>query len=155
MWESKIKISRSITIKDEDIRFIENKYQVNYPMPYRHFMLKYNGGKLTPSSFNFENSDEGSDMQYLFSINVEEEYKNLLDVCSTYVDTKRLPANLMPIGRDSGGNLICISTRNDNSYGCIYFWDHELENIEYNITSISSDFESFLNKLYTIDLEDL
>jgi hypothetical protein len=39
---------------------------------------------------------------------------------------QRVPADLLPIGRDPGGNLICISITGPNQ-GKIYFWDHEEE----------------------------
>ena len=64
----------------------------------------------------------------------------------------RVPTDLVPIARDPGGNLICISIGKDD-LGAIYFWDHEMEtegdarNYYENVFLIASSFSEFLKGL--------
>ena len=76
-------------------------------------------------------------------------YDNLQD----FIDVldERLPEGFIPIGDDSGGNIICISTEGQY-FGNIFFWNHEQESGTQddmtNVYFIASSFTNFLNKLY-------
>ncbi len=64
----------------------------------------------------------------------------------------RMPAELLPIGHDPGGNLICLAYRGEQR-GTIYYWDHEMEAEEGepatwdNLYPLAKSFTEFLNGL--------
>jgi hypothetical protein len=68
----------------------------------------------------------------------------------------RIPRDLLWIMDDPFGNAICLGIRGD-SYGRIYFWDHEHEPVEgnwdgeintaQNVTLIASSFTDFVDGL--------
>jgi hypothetical protein len=137
-------------ITEVDLRGIEERYSVQFSEEYRTFMLTHNGGEITPNGFDFEKISDSSTVRYFYSINHKAEYRNLLKIFEIFVDSGRLPPNLMPIGTDDFGNLICISTRGDNTFGCIYFWDHEMEGSKKAISSLAVSFNTFLERIYEI-----
>ena len=66
----------------------------------------------------------------------------------------RLPSDVIPIGDDPYGNLICLGVRGGNR-GAVYFWDHEdeldeegLSKLDYgNMYKLADGFEEFVDKL--------
>ncbi len=133
----------------EEIERFENEYSIKFPEEYKSFLLVSNGGEVEPSEFNFQNSSDGSDIQYFFSIGEVNGGLSMKEVFEMYILNKRLPEYLLPLAIDSGGNLICISSREDGTHGCVYFWDHELEGISKNIIPITYSFNAFLDSLDT------
>ncbi|GAE94753.1 hypothetical protein JCM21714_3941 [Gracilibacillus boraciitolerans JCM 21714] len=71
---------------------------------------------------------------------------------------KRIPNTCIPIGRDAGGNLVCLNLSKDR-YGFVYFWDHE-EELNYEEGKITIDdlyliAETFNGFLSSIERDDL
>jgi hypothetical protein len=65
----------------------------------------------------------------------------------------RLPAGLLPIAADLGGNIICISLR-ETDEGTVYYWDWygqfpDPRPPDANVYPIAESFERFLKSLYT------
>lgn len=76
----------------------------------------------------------------------------------------RLPSELLPIGGDGGGDLICLSIQGE-SRGKVYYWDHTNEPLDedqyredygvprpseakwQNVTLIANTFDDFINRL--------
>ncbi len=75
---------------------------------------------------------------------------NLLRYAQLFKD--RIPPNLLPIGHDPGGNLVCISV-GGNDHVTVYFWEHEFEVGECELPSYSNvyfvadNFHAFLETL--------
>jgi hypothetical protein len=63
----------------------------------------------------------------------------------------RIPAWLLPIAADEGGNAICVGLRGEGR-GRIYFWDHEREgegeDPEMAVTAIAPSFSVFCDGLF-------
>jgi hypothetical protein len=126
---------------------------VGAPLPtdYRAFLLTYNGGRVEPSVFSMQNCPNSTHgiLNWLFGLHGGE-YYDLLAAIDTYRD--RVPPNLLPIGDDPGGNLICLSLSGSDR-GAVYFWDHEDEAEEdeapsyENMYLIGNSFESFMDSL--------
>ncbi|MRV75986.1 hypothetical protein GJ700_30160 [Duganella sp. FT92W] len=64
------------------------------------------------------------------------------------------PRGMLPFGDDPAGNLYLVKISPGDSYGSIFFWDHENEadleeqpNFD-NIHFISQTFDNFLNELH-------
>lgn len=52
--------------------------------------------------------------------------------------------NFLVIGDDVGGNLFCLDLK-EESFGKIYFWDHEHLAAESGLYLVANDFTSFVN----------
>lgn len=144
-------------ITAHQIEEIERFIMLNFPKPYKEHLLRFNGGRCLPNEFDFiENGKVTSSNIDWFLAIYDGEADNLLNYIRIYkVEDKRLPAHIIPIAHDPGGNLICISCGGYDE-GSIYFWDHENE-IDYTVLSdydylnlylIASDFDKFINSLY-------
>ena len=56
------------------------------------------------------------------------------------------PRYALQIGQDLGGNAFCLDLRPD-SFGKVYFWDHERSADETGLYLVAHDFVSFVNGL--------
>src|SRR5438128_2090769 len=106
-------------IHEADIQTLEKRLNARLPDEYRNFLLEHNGGEPSPQIFLI-NEREGTDiLRFLFGIG-HDEYYSLTDNIEDYSD--RIPANFIPIGCDTFGNLICLSIKGED-VGKVYFWD--------------------------------
>ena len=134
---------------------LESRLNITLPDDYRNFLLKYNGGFPNPSVFRFKGKSgpyTDSCVDWFLSV-YKGEYHNFE---TTFLRTKseriRLPADLVAIGHDPGGNWICIAVSGPHR-GSVYFWDHENEapNEEApwyrNVHLIADSFDEFLDSL--------
>ena len=133
------------------LKVLEAQWELILPKAYREFLLKYNGGRPSPSYFNFFNDpQDGSIIRKFFGVYPDPNY-DLVSVFKTYkVRDVRVSKRLFPIAGDSFGNLICISVMNPDR-GKIYFWDHDRETDppdDSNLTLIANTFEEFLDGLH-------
>lgn len=116
--------------ESKSIKDFEKKIRFNLPDDYTEFLLKKNGGHFdAAASFPLNvghgrTVDEG--IETFYGINAKPEF-DLSDRFDTYhVNQRRMPDYLIAIGRDQGGNQICMLL-NNQMFGSIVFWDHEKE----------------------------
>lgn len=131
-----------------ELEAFEKRNNIHLPIEYREFILKYNGGKPVPNSFNFIDSDgkkSNSLVQYFLSIHNEKSFDNMELTYEYNINEERIPSYILPIASDPFGNYICISTK-EESYGKIYFCDHEAATNN-NLCFVSNNFNEFLNML--------
>ncbi len=136
-----------------DIQEIEAYMGFELPNQYKQHLLKYNGGRCSPSEFYFDEDGEtaSSFIDWFLAI-YDGEYDNLKKYIQDYkIDEKRMPSKVFPVAHDPGGNLVCM----DSEDGKIYFWDHENE-VDYSVNDdsersnlylIANSFNEFLNGL--------
>jgi hypothetical protein len=136
--------------KMQDVESFERVLGSRLPDEYRNFLLAKNGG-WPDSDLMFPISDAPFDehgiLNCLFGLFDENEMYDLREEFETYLG--RIPANLVPIGEDPGGNLICLATSGVDR-GMIYYWDHEQESEEAgyeNVYLVSTGFTAFLDGL--------
>jgi hypothetical protein len=137
-------------IGESEIITLEKILGQEFPSGYREFLLKFNGGQPTESTFLLKggrNEDEES-IDSFHSIGSEIRGYDLAWNINTY--RFRIPADLLPIACDPFGNQICIKLgKSDASSVC--FWDHDQEHTPptyLNVIKIADSFEQFLNDLY-------
>jgi hypothetical protein len=113
---------------------------------YVKFLLNYNGGR--PDLYKFRittrpDYDEGL-VQIFFGIGRKSAVTNIL--WNVDVFAGRIPEWLLPIGREDGGNLICLSRKDAG----VYYWDHdkEGERVENNTFLIEAKWSIFLANFY-------
>ena len=137
----------------EQLVEFEQRYRLKLPEDYRSFLLEFNGGRPKPEIIDFiQNGDDQSDIvNYLGGIHNGEYWARLEWQIDSLKD--RVPKGFIPIGDDPGGNAYLIGIDGE-TFGKIYFWDHEneaaLEEKEpsfENMSLIASSFTEFLNKL--------
>lgn len=131
----------------EDVLECESAIGVRLPDEYRSFLLRYNGGRPTPNAYpiyGLENNPFGA-VHFFFGIDDPVESCNI--DWNYEVHNGRLPANLLAIGCDGAGDLICISLYGDDA-GAVVFWDRHKEPPEpsyANVYYIADSFSEFIN----------
>lgn len=135
----------------EGLEAAEQRLQVVFPAEFREFLLKHNGGRPRPNTFEFidTNGESSNSLIDFFLAIFDGNIDNLEIEYRARVAEDRLLPHLVPIANDPFGNLICLSVRGEDQ-GKVYFWDHEIEpeTAGYeNMSLIADSFTEFLNKL--------
>ncbi|QFT87267.1 SMI1 / KNR4 family protein [Bacillus sp. THAF10] len=126
------------------------------PKDYIEFLRNHNGGYVKNSiSSYFKNGMQKFILTSMFGLGADDD---LLSQFETY--KMRTPNTCIPIGRDAGGNLVCLNLSEDR-YGYVYFWDHE-EELNYeegkitinDLYLIAKTFNEFLNSIQRDDLKE-
>lgn len=114
------------SVTEKDIAALEQRLGISLPDEYRQFILTWNGGQPEPNAFPIQDNprDTHGLLDRFFSIDVEDTDYDIVDNAEVFRD--RVPADLLPIAFDPGGNLICVAVSGKNK-GKIYFWDHNDE----------------------------
>jgi hypothetical protein len=128
---------------------LEDSLRITLPPSYRKFLMEHNGGRPVPADFKFKGRTQGSTVDRFLGVH-DKPYNNLLRYVETY--RGRVPPNLLPIARDPGDNLVCISVGGPDAGG-VYFWDHDWESDEgtpdySNVILITDSFDEFIEGLY-------
>jgi cell wall assembly regulator SMI1 len=111
------------------------------PPPYRNHLLQQDGGRM-------DNNDRY--VHTVFSVCAVKPIASIFSRLDTFAG--RVPAWLLPVARDEGGNLFALSLRDDD-YGTVWFWDHEYEAdegedpTEDNITQVGENWDRFIQSL--------
>jgi hypothetical protein len=122
-------------------------HKITLPDDYVNFLLEHNGGTPIPAT----NKLPETDVNYIFGIQDEASWASLEWYIQTFKE--RIPANYLPIAKDSGGNLFLMSLIPAN-YGAIFYWDHEYESestgdsVYKNLRKSATSFSEFLLNLY-------
>ncbi|RJG36368.1 SMI1/KNR4 family protein [Motilimonas pumila] len=126
-----------------DIAATEEALGCQFTDEYKHFLETYNGGLFSEQVFEFD--DDETNVIFL-GINGE---KDLVQINTLYKE--KLPSGLVAIGMDPGGDLVCLSLRN-NTKDRVYYWraEEEPRKIE-NLALVSESFNSFLEILEVDD----
>ena len=134
--------------EDNLITFSE-KIGYELPKDYIEFLRHHNGGYVKNSISSYvKNGKQKFILTSMFGLGSGDD---LLSQFETY--KKRIPNTCIPIGRDTGGNIICLNLSEDR-YGYVYFWDHE-EELNYDegkitindLYIIAETFNEFLNTI--------
>ena len=131
-------------LQEADLKAFEAEFDIALPSEYREFLLLYNGGDPKPDTFNYQGrlGINASDLRHFRSID------ELAIPVQNIRDGKIIPSmpqNFIPIGHDSGGNAICIST-SSHDLGEIYFWEHDVGEIDH-IHLVANSFNEFVANL--------
>ncbi|AEP01009.1 MULTISPECIES: SMI1/KNR4 family protein [Heyndrickxia] len=125
--------------------------KVGYKLPedYIEFLQKYNGGYIKNSYSTYYHCGKHKFiLTSMFGLGTKDDLLNQFELYKN-----RIPNTYIPIGRDAGGNLVCLNLSKEK-YGYVYFWDHEEEN-KYekgkiaitDLYLIAESFNEFLNSV--------
>ena len=149
-------------IIEDDIAKIECDLEIKLPEDYKYFMLQSNGG--TPKEdmlFDFfdevQECENTSVIRNIFSLYLDDSNRkfNYKVIYNIMVNDECIPADMVPIADDPGGNVISISLNKDD-YGYVYFLnqDFEDEDTGYLVKSkIANSFKDFIDCLYVDESE--
>lgn len=150
-------------INEDSIIKLEASLKKNLPKDYREFLLEYNGGEPIQRAIDFDAQKLRTSGDYIASF-----YEVSDDITYGVLENIKNHADLIPedmifIADSPGGNYFLLSLRNDNSYGKVFYKDHEFEDkSEFNpqtgllpesMILVANNFSEFLEKLYDPDEE--
>ncbi len=119
------------------------------PSEYREFLLATNGGKPEPCAFQLAlRSGPYTDSIVHWFLGLGDTMAASLESFAALM-AGRMPAELLPIAPDPGGNLVCLGVKGDVR-GKVYFWDHERERTPAdwsNVDLVADSFDAFLRGL--------
>ncbi len=154
--------SSNRSIIREDIQTVEEQVGHNFPSSYKDFLATYGGfGFENYVDFPFLDPYPGDD-RGLITIFFEVMSGDTYDLMNNYRSYRsRMPSGFLPIASDPGGNVICLSLREDDQ-GCVYFWDHEDEEMtsegeepgRSNVYLLGKSFDDFISSLEVSEDED-
>jgi cell wall assembly regulator SMI1 len=125
------------------------------PEDYRKFLETYNGGFISPDKLEINSKQGKTTVDILYGLMDSSSNYDHLDLVKNYNNKKhQIPAGIVAIGNDPGGNYFCIALT-DDKYGQVYFYDHEESNKDSqgnltwdNLYLVANTFTSFLDKLH-------
>lgn len=141
---------------ENELIALSKKIGYELPNDYIEFLRQHNGGYVKNSiSSYYKNGEQKFILTSMFGLGADDD---LISQFETYKN--RIPNTCIPIGRDAGGNLVCLNLSEDR-YGYVYFWDHEEEfNYEEekitinNLHFIAETFNEFLNSIERDDIKE-
>ena len=107
---------------EKTIQEMENRYNFIFPVEYRMFLQKYNGGKTPDTIFHLRGIS--SDIQAFYGLGKADLNYNISMLENTSLFLDMIDNNLFPIAINSFGDYILIGLRGDNT-GKIYFYYHD------------------------------
>lgn len=127
-----------------------SKHNLVFPIEYLEYLKKYNDADLADNIV--DNLNESISIRYFYGT-TPEGYSNIDSVYEIFIE--RMPPNCIPIADAEAGNQVCMSLAPE-SYGKIYFWDHETMDTDYDekctlsldkMLYLADSFSSLLDKI--------
>lgn len=150
-------INSAEKLRAEDITEFENEVGIKFPDDYKAFMFESNGGSpkedwLYDFFDEVTETENTSVIREFFSLFKDDSVKmsDLRRIYKIMTYEETIPADMLPIDDDSGGNVIGISLNKDD-FGYVYFINHEYDDLDtgYFVKSkIAESFSAFLDSLY-------
>jgi cell wall assembly regulator SMI1 len=109
--------------KRADIEAIERQYRFTLPEDYKAHLLQHNGGWPQRGTF-VEVEEDGSKVDRSISDFYSVRYGKSTLESSMESLYDQLHPDLVPFGRDGGGDLFVLSV-GPQDYGCVYYISHE------------------------------
>lgn len=140
---------RGRELHEGDIDELETKLKLTLPAGYRDFLLAHNVAKPEPN--RYQTGGVTTSVQRFLGVSQDANADLAEQNLTTY--SGRLPFGFLAVAEASGGNLICIRTRDE----AVFFWDHELEAAEdegpslENMKRLAGSFPLFLEALQPFD----
>lgn len=142
---------------ENELIAFSNKIGYELPNDYIEFLRYHNGGYVKNSICSYyKNGKQKFILTSMFGLGSDDD---LISQYETY--RNRIPNTCIPVGRDAGGNLVCLNLSKDK-YGNVYFWDHERE-LKFEEGKITIDdlyfiaetFKEFLSSVERDNIEEL
>lgn len=151
-------IKPNLKVDSVNIQAFEVLIGEKLPEDYKSFLQKFNGGKPESNKFVISGTIKSGGVSNFFGLLESRRPGDLLYEQQPLRD--RVPAKFLVIGSAAGGNSICVSLRQD-TFGQVFFWDHELEADEGesptfdNLFKIGDSFVVFFEGLEKFNTNDV
>ncbi len=115
-------------LSEKTINQLEQTIGYNLPDDYKVFLTNYGGVAFySYPSFAIQGTTKPDSASILDTCYGILPGYPLEDIATLHADYKgRIPADLLPVGEDPGGNIICLGLVGERN-GKVYFWDHHGE----------------------------
>lgn len=112
------------------------------PEAYRSFLRTTNGGRPNPIVFSINGKwiTEGH-VNVFLSVDLADPHHYIHRDLDIFGD--EIPATMLPIANDLGGNLICLSLAGETT-GQIFFWDHDTSEDDDLFSCVRPIYQPFL-----------
>jgi len=138
-------------LRESKLNAFEKALGVRLPNQYREFLICANGGRWENRVFRISEEEGESEVHHVFGLHDGPDFCRLDRAWE--IVRERIPASLIPIADDPGGNKICLGIRGDRR-GKVFFWAHEWGSDhrghavqKYTLIEISGSFASFVQGL--------
>jgi len=132
-------------LRENDLDDFEKDANIILLAEYRSFLLRHNGGLPSPDVIDVKGAPGSpTDVQVFFGIGRPVESSDLQWNRRTFVE--RLPSKWLPIARDSGGNLFCLSVSGPDAGSAMYV---DLDQALPGFYFVPRSVDEFLDKLRT------
>lgn len=141
-------------LTDEEWEEFERGLPGRLPAAYRDFLIEFNGGHPEPNVVKVPVHEE-TDVQVF--LGVQREFaSSCIDLTRETLEVRLDPSHL-PVARDSGGNVFCLSLSEEDC-GAVYYYDLEAVFCDFERERapsyrIANDFLSFLKMLHEFEEE--
>ncbi len=135
-------------LTEKHVATFEKELGARLPAQYGQFLLKFNGGRPSPAIVDIEGMPESpTDVQEFLGIGRPVESSNLITNKAWFSD--RIPPRMLPVARDSGNNLFCLSLAGEDFGKVIYVDMQFVGGLEQKVTfyEVAEDFDAFLGKI--------
>ncbi len=126
----------------EALNETQNSLGVVFPTSYTECVLHNNGGRPTPSTFDYPNQ-QGAVFQRLLPVAAEDRYGILFTMDAL---SDRLAPGYVPFASDPFGNYLCFRYPAGKDVH-IFFWDHE-KGSDVSPVPVCDGFDALLRSLY-------
>lgn len=134
----KVKLSGFSPASKEDIKSLENDIGSKLPRKYIDFLLSYNGAKPSTNIFAVSEENDCGVNRFIPCKDIFKEQKRL----------DHISKDMIPIAWAEGGNYVLQNLSNSK----IFFWDHEIPEIQ---IELALDITDFLKKLEPFDVNSV
>ena len=108
-----------MNLKQNDLNYFQQEFDIHLPENYKQLILKYNGGYTN----NNEYFDTLKSIKF-GEVKVEDTIKN------HQIIENNIPINFLPIANDFSDNIICLNLQNGEDYGKIYCFYFDVDKLE-------------------------
>jgi hypothetical protein len=129
----------------QQLAFVENLVGAQLPPSYIAFLMFSNGGCPELDTFCFEN--EGSHEEWAVDrfFHIASDMDSTESVVWNYRHRwPGAPKEILPIGRDGGGNLVCLDLSNPVKEKVV-LWIHDT--LHHSLLMVANSFEEFIDSL--------
>jgi len=116
---------------EQCIKNIQNQYGFEFPIQYKTFLLKYNGGKTPETSFRINKIS--SDLKGFYGVAKADQFYNYNFHSNTIFFSECLKDGFVPIGNNTFGDFVLIGI-GENNREKIFFYYHDRPKLYIELT---------------------
>lgn len=133
-------VATASPVPPQHLVHLEGELGVLLPPSYRRFLLRHNGGRPHPAGFRSSAFCDERLQRFYTADDLVPVWHRLRE---------HLPAALLPIAADDGGNQVCIGVAG-HLYGRVVFWERGHDPDDPAPPVVADDFDQFLDGFFEV-----